>query len=293
MSPSARIRSLHGAAPVPVQPPKPFANWSNVASQPELRLVAMFEESAAYDRYWTLPFHALSLCVRDDPADPSWAELPAGGGRMPFAAGTVHFTAAGTPMRLRYTTANRHLCIHFRCEAFPGVDALAGVRGRFLVETDGPLAAAVREAFADPDPLRRLARAESAALAAALPFWPARSPVDPVRAAPFESAMREIRDTVDARTDVAALAARTGWSGTRFSRAFRSVFGMPPKRWLDCALFDRAVRLLADPARSVKDVAYALDFSTEFNFSRFVKRVSGLPPTKLRAGFPGPLLVRN
>jgi AraC-like DNA-binding protein len=265
-----------------------FQNWFNVAAQPAVRLVAMFDESVESDRIWTLPFHALSLCVRDDGADPSWAELPESGRRMPFKPGAIHFTFAGTPMRLRYTTANRHLCIHFRCEVFPGVDALAGVRGRFLVETDGPLAAAVRAAFADPDPVRRLARAESAALAAALPFWPARSPVDPVRAAPFESAMREIRETVDARTDVAALAARTGWSGTRFSRAFRAVFGMPPKRWLD-----RAVRLLADPARSVKDVAYALDFSTEFNFSRFVKRVSGLPPTKLRTGFPGPLLVRN
>ena len=48
-----------------------FQNWLDVAGQPTVRLVAMLDESVAYDRHWTLPFHALSLCVRDNGADPS------------------------------------------------------------------------------------------------------------------------------------------------------------------------------------------------------------------------------
>ena len=266
-----------------------FQNWFNVAAQPAVRLVAMFGEAVDSDRLWTLPFHALSLCVRDDRSDPSWAELPQSGRRMPFEPGAVHFTLAGTPMRLRYTTANRHLCIHFRCELLPGVDLFEGRRGRFRLESPS-LARRIEEAFADPDPLRRLARAEAAALEAIFPFWPDRPPVDPERAAPFEAALFALRDRVDARTGAADMAAAADWSEPGFSRAFRAAFGVSPKQWLLHALFDRALRLLADPRLSVKEAAYRLNFSTEFNFSRFVKRRSGFSPTRLREGARGPLL---
>lgn len=269
-----------------------FQNWLDVAGQPTIRLVAMLDESVAYDRHWTLPFHALSLCVRDNGADPSWAELPESGRRMPFEPGAVHFTLAGTPMRLRYTTANRHLCIHFRCELLPGVDLFGGRRGRFRLESPA-LARRIEEAFADSDPLRRLARAETAALEAIVPFWPDRPPVDPERAAPFESVLFALRDRVDARTGTADMAAAAGWSEPGFSRAFRAAFGVSPKQWLLHSLFDRALRLLSDPRLSVKEAAYRLNFSTEFNFSRFVKRRSGFSPTQLREGTRGPLLDRS
>ena len=222
----------------------------------------------------------------------SWAELPESGRRMPFEPGAVHFTLAGTPMRLRYTTANRHLCIHFRCELLPGVDLFGGRRGRFRLESPA-LARRIEEAFADSDPLRRLARAETAALEAIVPFWPDRPPVDPERAAPFESVLFALRDRVDARTGTADMAAAAGWSEPGFSRAFCAAFGVSPKQWLLHSLFDRALRLLSDPRLSVKEAAYRLNFSTEFNFSRFVKRRSGFSPTQLREGTQGPLLDRS
>ena len=257
---------------------------TNVAPQPVFRLVDLFEESTEYERLWRLPFHSLFLCVRDDPADASWVELPETGERFPHVPGQVYFTAALTPMRIRYTTANRHLCIHFRYELFPGVDVFSGLHGRFrLGERGGPLAKKIKAVFADPDPLRRLARAEAVALEAALPLWPKHPPLDLLRVAPYEEALRAVRDTVDAQTGVGDLAARMGLSPSHFPRVFRSLLGQSPKHWLEQALFDRALRFLADPRRTVKDVAYALEFSDEFNFSRFVKRRCGLPPSQLRA----------
>ena len=267
---------------------------TNVAVQPVFRLVALFEESIEYDRLWRLPFHSLVLCMRDNPDDPSWVELPEMGERWPLVPGQVHFTAAGTPMRLRYTMANRHLCIHFRYELFPGVDVFSELHGRFRLEKgNGPLAAKISALFADPDPIRRLARAETTALDAVLPFWPERLPLDMERVAPYAETLRDIRDHLDARTTVGDLAARMGLSATRFAKTFRSLLGKTPKQWLEHALFERAVQLLADRDRTVKDVAYALAFSDEFNFSRFVKRLCGLPPSLLRIGPDGPLIVRK
>ena len=49
---------------------------TRVHIQPVLHLVDFFEESTEYDRHWKLPFNSLSLCVRENPRDPSWIELP-------------------------------------------------------------------------------------------------------------------------------------------------------------------------------------------------------------------------
>ena len=280
-------------APSNMSPAADDSVHTNVAVQPAFRLVALFEESTEYDRLWRLPFHSISLCAGDDPADLSWVELPETGERMLLQPGTLHFTAAGTPMRLRYTMANRHLCIHFRYELFPGVDVFSGLRGRFLLERDGPIAAKIRALFADPEPVRRLARAEAVALEAALPFWPERLPLDMERVAPYAGTLRDVRDGIDAKFSVGDLAARMGLRGSRFAKTFRSMLGKAPKQWLEHALFERSLRMLADPGRTVRDVAYALEFSDEFNFSRFVKHLCGLPPSQLRVGSKGPIIVRK
>ena len=261
-----------------------FQNSTNVAIQPTFRLVALFEESIEYDRLWCLPFHSLALCARDNPADPSWVDLPGTGERLPLLPGHVHFTAAFTPMRIRYTTENRHLCIHFRYEIYPGVDVFSGVRGRFRLEDgDGALAAKIEAALAEPDPLRRFAAAESVALEAIRPLWPERPAIDLLRIAPYADALRVLRDTVDARTGVGDLAERMGLPEAHFARVFRSLLGMAPKQWLEQTLFDRALRMLADSRRTIREVAHALEFSDEFNFSRFVKRRSGYSPSQRRS----------
>jgi AraC-like DNA-binding protein len=78
-----------------------------------------------------------------------------------------------------------------------------------------------------------------------------------------------------------------------FPAVFRPLLGMAPQQWLEQALFARARRMLSDPRRTVRDVAYALEFSDEFNFSRFIKRRSGYSPTQLRAAPQGPVSNRK
>jgi AraC-like DNA-binding protein len=173
--------------------------------------------------------------------------------------------------------------IHFRYELFPGVDAFAGVRGRFIInDPEDVLAAKVRAVFADPDPVRRYAAAESVALEAMRPFWPERPALDLLRLVPYADALRTVADTLDAQTGVRDLAKRMGFRGTQFARMFSSLLGMTPHQWLDQALLDRALAMLSDPGRTIKDVANELAFSNEFNFSRFIKRLTGLSPSRLR-----------
>ena len=264
------------------QKPARISNYRRITARPMFRLVHLLEETAEYDKRWNLPFHLLSLFLADDERDPSWIEVE--GKRSALSAGVLAFTAARTPMRIRYAAANHHMGIHFRYELFPGVDALSGLRGRFVIDDPGgTLAEKVKSVFADTDPVRRYAAAESVALEAIHPFWPERPALDLLRLAPYADALRTVADTLDAKTGVRDLAERMGVRGTQFARTFSALLGMTPHEWLEQALLDRALAMLADPGRTVKDVAYELEFSTEFNFSRFVKRLTGLPPSRLRS----------
>ena len=73
-----------------------------------------------------------------------------------------------------------------------------------------------------------------------------------------------------------------GCSRGYFVREFQAVFGQSPKEYLQHELYRRASVLLLAPGASVKSVAEELRFSTEFNFSRFFKRLSGLSPNAYR-----------
>ena len=269
--------------------PERLQEYKNITVQPVFRLVNLFEESVEYDRRFCLPFHALSLCVRHDGRYPSWAEVAGTDGRIPYVSGNIDLTAARTPIHNRLTTYCRRLCIHFRYELFPGVDAFAGIHGRFRIDDpDGSLASRFRAVFTDTNPLRRFAMAESVALDAMRPLWPDKPAFDILRVAPYESALRAVQGAVTARTGVGDLAKAMELPKDHFNRAFRSLLGMAPKKWLDQALVERAKSLLSDRRRTIRDVAYTLNFSDEFHFSRFVKRCSSCSPSQIRSYHQGP-----
>lgn len=263
---------------------KPFKDHRPITARPAFRLVDLLEESVGYVLCWRLPFHSLTLHLHDNDDDPSWIE--SGGRRTLLSSGVLFFKAAGTPVRVRYTHANRHLSIHFRYELMPGVDVLSGTRGCFRVDDrDGAISAKVKSVFDDPDPVRRHAAAESAALDAILQSWPVGSFPDLMHVAPYAEALRDVADSVTARTGVPGLAGSLGVQTGHFARWFNARLGMRPRDWLGRAIFDRAVSMLADDRRTIRDIALTLEFSDEFHFSRFFKRFSGISPSQFRLRF--------
>jgi AraC-like DNA-binding protein len=76
-------------------------------------------------------------------------------------------------------------------------------------------------------------------------------------------------------------------------REFHRVFRITPKQYLMRELFARALSELNNPGKTIKEIADAMDFSSEFNFSRFIKNYSGYSPSQLRKSGKGPLYVRK
>ena len=264
---------------------------TDVNCQPIFRLVDLFDEQVVYTRSWNLPFNMIGLCLEDDPENPSWVELPDKKRHWNFEKDIISFTTCNTPLTLCYTPANRHCCIHFNYELLPGVDLFHGIHERYMFH-DPPFAAKLKALFADPDPMRRLVRAKMAALELVLRFWPERMPLDLRRMEEFEELLRYIRKNLSSHPGISEMAEKMGWSDAHFSRTFREVFHITPKEYLKRELFAESIRLLNDPEKSVKEIAAALGFSSEFNFSRFIKQCSGLAPSGLRKG-KNPLYIRK
>lgn len=70
-----------------------------------------------------------------------------------------------------------------------------------------------------------------------------------------------------------------------FRKSFKAVTGLAPGQYILQLKIERAIQLLADPGKSVKEVAYELNFESAFYFSALFKKKLGVSPEQYRARF--------
>lgn len=79
-----------------------------------------------------------------------------------------------------------------------------------------------------------------------------------------------------------AAAAFAGFSPYHFLRLFRRVTGVTPHQYLVQCRLKQAAALLAEPGRSITDIAYDVGFGDLSNFVRSFRRAAGLSPRAFR-----------
>jgi AraC-like DNA-binding protein len=109
----------------------------------------------------------------------------------------------------------------------------------------------------------------------------------------IERHLLRAKDLADERfaepLEVADLARAAGLSQAHFSRAFRSVFGIPPHVYLLTRRLERAASMLRCTDRSVADVCMAVGFQSVGSFTTAFTRMFGKSPTAYRESFPPPV----
>jgi AraC-like DNA-binding protein len=65
--------------------------------------------------------------------------------------------------------------------------------------------------------------------------------------------------------------------------------GVTLKAYTTKLLLQRSLAYLAYTELTIKEIAAALDFSSPFYFTRFIRKHTGRPPSELRTSPPGPL----
>ena len=87
--------------------------------------------------------------------------------------------------------------------------------------------------------------------------------------------------------DLDTIAARSELSPFHFLRVFAAVIGVTPHQYVVRARLRHAAQLLADPARSITDIAYDVGFADVSNFVRTFHRAAGVSPRGFRRAARG------
>ena len=82
---------------------------------------------------------------------------------------------------------------------------------------------------------------------------------------------------------VGELVAASGISYSRLRELFRAAQGQTLKEFLVATRLETARRLLSDPRLQVREVAERMQFSSEFYFSHFFQRETGMSPSDFRS----------
>jgi AraC family transcriptional regulator len=87
-----------------------------------------------------------------------------------------------------------------------------------------------------------------------------------------------MRDNVDQPIRLPDLARLAGLSSSQFGRAFKVTTGTTPHKWFLDTRIERAKDLLADPHRTLVDIALETGFSEQSHFSRAFRAATGATP---------------
>lgn len=253
-----------------------------LVNQAHFTLVNVFHESVTYTRNYTLPFDMISVCVRSEGADASVSTNLKTGERFSMRENDITLIPYNLPQQYCHTTRNERYGIHFKLELYPGVDVFSGGLRR-IYENSPELRREAEDIFAGKDPILMLSRCQEFAMRFCHRHWPDHYELNIEKVKPFEEVLHYVRNSVNAELGVEALAEKMHRSAGSFSREFRAVFRQTPKQFMQNELFRKAAQMLTDPAESVKSVADKLSFSSEFYFSKFFKRLSGLSPREYRS----------
>lgn len=85
-----------------------------------------------------------------------------------------------------------------------------------------------------------------------------------------------------ARTGIAAIARRLGYSPAYCARVFRHVYGVSPRRYLTDLVVRQAKLWLTDPSLSVEEISRRLGYRDLSHFSKQFRRWTGLSPLGYR-----------
>jgi AraC family transcriptional regulator len=88
---------------------------------------------------------------------------------------------------------------------------------------------------------------------------------------------------IDESFTVSEMAAVACMSPAHFARSFKARTGQSPHQFVSRKRLELAERMLLDPYRPMSEIALSTGFSSQSNFSRAFRNVSGMSPGDYRA----------
>jgi len=214
-------------------------------------------------------------------------EIVHGGKIIELEPGWAWFLPGCTPVVRRCQERFKVYFLKFRCEWLPGVDPLLDWSERKPIR----LGRWHEKTFLKDWQFGRGHEVKSLLLLQSqIQSWLARSLPDLDKIiinhiqthGRFKPVFDLIEERLGADLRIETLAATLRLPVSAFSMAFARSTGMSPKAYLNRRLNQEAIKLLIRPDVLIKEVADALHFADEYYFSRFFKKLNGVPPADYR-----------
>jgi AraC-like DNA-binding protein len=270
--------SAHGIGD-PLAPQAKATVWAHTEASPSVWKATT--PVAAYSLLLLIDDARLSL--RSDSHEVPERDCEAGSYYVSRPGETVSVHCAG-PCRALHVTVPVHL---FWCgndagrscfSLGPARDALLLQFARALLAIQGdaqnnPLAAPVMELMVGRLQQLRMQAAPAAAVVkkTTLPNWR------------LQRVDKHVQAHLSERITLHDMAAAAGLSPMHFAAQFRAATGYRPHHYLLLCRLEKAKQLMADPSRSVLDIALEVGFQTQSHFTTVFKRLAGKTPGQWRS----------
>lgn len=204
-------------------------------------------------------------------------------GSMALQAGKAYLLPAGLTLKSGRAEQMQQLFFHISCRTIDGYDVFAG-SGQML---SLPLLQA-------PQTLAQAYQGKSPADAARMELqlrgdiyrFLALAGLEGRLEAPRSVFLRQVfscvAESLSSRLTIGDVARALRLSESSLTKRFRKEFGMPLGRYMDDMLFQAMIRLLADPALSIGQIAERLGFCDQFYLARFFRARQGMTPREYR-----------
>jgi AraC-like DNA-binding protein len=150
---------------------------------------------------------------------------------------------------------------------------------------DARMVAKINDILKMPDQLNAICKLKAEIFDFCSSCWPKDIGSRAMALHRYSALFRHVNDRVDAEMTVGNLAEFLHWRRDTFSRNFSRDVGKSPKNFLQDALLKKVMVGLLTRQSSVKDIAEKYHFSSEFYFSRFFKRLTGISPSEYQKKF--------
>lgn len=236
-----------------------------------------------------MPLNRLLFVREDDAKRASCFRDVANDVHHPMRAGRIYFIPCNHLIDLDIEPDLRFFSIQFNFELFYGFDVFEG-HPRCETRADPELVGELRELFEREDELTTLFRVNEIVFHFCAQWFQSDETETRDRLTKsrrYDDVLEYVRRSGDAATTVKTLADVKNMREDVFSRAFKRDMGITPKKLLTDMLARKSSERLLEPGVQVKQVAEDLNFSSEYYFSHFFKRVTGESPRAYQrnAGF--------
>lgn len=253
-----------------------------LARHPYLRLSLSHAAVGTYpchSRNSVMMVNRLIIAFEDSGTERSYIRDAISGERFLIQPGWLYLIPCQHPTDWDFSPELCFVSLHFNLELFYGFDVFRDARQCFSKRTP-ELANEFKELIHQDEKIATLCRINEVIYHLCVTLvakWPEDGKPNH-KWEKYENVFNYIRTSGDARVTVGRLAEIMNLRTNVFSRNFTRDIGVTPKDFLSHTLTRKASELLLVPGASVKQVAEKLNFSSEYYFSTFFKKQTGLPP---------------